>query len=78
MFLYDATFTDEEFETYRYFGHSTWQEGVRLAQAAGVEKVGFVHHATFRSDTDLLQIEAAAQQQMPGAFCARDLQVIKL
>lgn len=78
LFLYDATFTDDEFETYRYFGHSTWQQGVRLALAAGAAKVGFVHHATFRTDEELAEIESAAQQQFAGAFCGRDMQVISL
>lgn len=78
LFLYDANFTDEEFESHRSFGHSTWQQGVRLAVAAQVPRVAFLHHATFRSDAELVEIETAAQKLYPGAFCARDLQVIAI
>lgn len=78
LFLYDATFSDEEFPERLDYGHSTWQQGVRLAQASGARSVGFLHHATYRTDDDLLAIEAQAQQLFPGAFCARDLQEITL
>ena len=37
LFIYDATYTDEELKTQPAFGHSTWQEGVRLADAAGAK-----------------------------------------
>lgn len=76
LFLYDSTFEDGEMEQYRSFGHSSWQQAIRLAKAAGARRVGFVHHAKFRTDTQLLDIEAAARQQFDGAFCGRDLQVI--
>lgn len=78
LFLYDTTFTDEEFPARQKYGHSTWQQAVRLAQASGARRVGFLHHATYRTDDDLYAIEAQAQARFPGAFCARDLQEITL
>lgn len=78
LFLYDATFTDDDFGGHRGFGHSTWQQGIRLAQAAGARQVGFIHHAKLRSDADLHTIERQAKAQFPGAFCGRDFQVIDL
>ncbi|GLS86352.1 MBL fold metallo-hydrolase [Cypionkella aquatica] len=78
LFLYDATFTDAEMATYKGFGHSSWQQAVRLAQAAGAKQVGFIHHSFHRSDADLLQIEQDAKAQFAGAFCGRELQVIDL
>ncbi|OYZ94952.1 MAG: MBL fold metallo-hydrolase [Rhizobiales bacterium 17-65-6] len=78
LFLYDACYTDEEFERFRGFGHSTWQQGLRLAQAAGARQVGLIHHATWRSDADLTGMEGLAQQVFAGAFFGRDLQVIDL
>jgi phosphoribosyl 1,2-cyclic phosphodiesterase len=78
LFLYDAAFTDEEFDRFRTFGHSTWQEGVRLARAAGARQVGFIHHAQWRTDAELTKIEQLARLEFPGAFCGRDLQVIEV
>lgn len=78
LFLYDATFTEPEFDHYREFGHSTWQQAVKLAMAAKARRVGFVHHSPFRTDAELDAIEAEAKAVFPGAFCAYDLQVVTL
>ena len=78
LVLYDSNFTDAEFECFRTFGHSTWQEGIRLAKAAGAKRIAFVHHSTFRTDSELREIEAEAQELFPGAFCARDFQVVSV
>ncbi|MEH7828081.1 MBL fold metallo-hydrolase [Gemmobacter denitrificans] len=76
--LYDAAFTEDEFETYRNFGHSTWEHAVMLAQQAGVKRLGLVHHALYRPDAELVEIDAKAQDLFPGAFCGRDRQTILL
>lgn len=78
LFLYDASFTDDEFECFRHFGHSTWQQGVRLAIAAGAKRTCFIHHAIFRTDAELEAIEVEARAMFAGASCGRDLQVFKL
>lgn len=78
LFIYDASYGDEEFAKFRGFGHSTWQQAIRLAQAAGARQVALVHHSAWRSDTELNRIERLARKQFAGAFCGRDLQVIDL
>ncbi|MEO2006583.1 MAG: TIM barrel protein, partial [Candidatus Poribacteria bacterium] len=37
LVVYDSTYTDEEFPKFVNWGHSTWQEGVRLCDAAGAK-----------------------------------------
>lgn len=78
LVLYDATYRDEEFEAYRGFGHSTWQEALRLAKAAGVRRMGLIHHAEWRTDAGLARIEAAVAEVNADAFVARDDQEIDL
>lgn len=78
LVLYDACYEDAEFPGVCGFGHSTWQQALRLAQAAGVARVGMIHHAVHRSDADLRRIEGQAQAVLPGAFCGREGQVIDL
>ncbi|WP_199178583.1 MBL fold metallo-hydrolase [Acidimangrovimonas sediminis] len=78
LFFYDACYTDAELPKKRKFGHSTWQQAVRLASAAGVARVGLIHHAPFRTDDQVDEIERAAQALLPGAFCAFDGQEISL
>ena len=53
LLLYDAEYDEVEYGARRGWGHSTWQEGVRLAQAAGVGRLVLVHHAPERTDEAL-------------------------
>ena len=43
MVIYDCTYTDKEFEGKIGWGHSTWQEGVRLSKAANVKNLVIFH-----------------------------------
>ena len=78
LFLYDASHAEDEMTEKRGFGHSTWQQGLRLARAAGARRVGFIHHAPWRRDLALAEIDRLAAAEFPGAFCARDGQVVEL
>jgi len=42
--VYDATYTNDEYSNFKGYGHSTWQEGVRLCEAAGVGQLVLYHH----------------------------------
>mgnify|MGYP000135370944 CR=1 FL=1 len=72
MSVYDCSFDDGEFERRRGWGHSTWQEGLRLAEAAEVKKFGIFHHEPERSDAALTDIETRAQAILPHSFVTRD------
>jgi phosphoribosyl 1,2-cyclic phosphodiesterase len=78
LLIYDATFTDTEFPARAGWGHSTWQQGIRLKEAAGVELVIFAHHEPRRTDRALDEMaEAAASASVNAAF-ARQGMVIAL
>ncbi len=78
LVIYDAAYTDEEMVNRRGFGHSTWQEGVRLCKMAGAKRLALFHHDPFRTDTELAQIEAKAKATFSGAFAARDGQTLTI
>jgi len=78
LVIYDSTYTDDEFPGYVGWGHSTWQEGVRLCQAAGVKRLALFHHDPGRDDDALDRIGAAASAQFAGAFVAREQETIIL
>lgn len=73
VLLYDAQYTAAEYERYRGYGHSTPQEGIKIAEAAGVKELLFVHHAPMRNDAalDALQAEFGA-----GKFAAAGDEII--
>lgn len=70
--IYDSTYTDEEFADYVGWGHSTWQEGVRLAEAANVGRLVIFHHDPGRDDDALDAIGAEARAKFAGALVARE------
>ena len=67
-----ARVTDDEFETYIDWGHSTWQEGVRLCQAAGVRTLVIYHHDPGHDDATMDRIAAQSVQAFPGAVVAQE------
>ncbi|MGE5371418.1 MAG: MBL fold metallo-hydrolase [Solirubrobacterales bacterium] len=78
LVIYDACYTDEEYAGIPGFpsrvgwGHSTWQEGIKLVKSAGAKKLVLFHHATHRTDTDMRKIERAAQKKYPDCVGARE------
>lgn len=74
LVIYDCTYTDEEYArgTYVGWGHSTWQEAVRLCRAAGAKRLAVFHHDPERSDDALDMIAADVAREMPGAVVARE------
>jgi phosphoribosyl 1,2-cyclic phosphodiesterase len=70
--IYDCTYTDAEFPSRIGWGHSTWQEGIRLARAAGVKKLAIFHHDPEHTDDIMAGIEAEALQAWDGTVVARD------
>jgi phosphoribosyl 1,2-cyclic phosphodiesterase len=70
--IYDSTYTDAEFPAKVGWGHSTWQEGVRLARLAGVRRLAIFHHDPEHTDDVMAAIEAEARTVWDGALVARD------
>lgn len=56
VLFHDAMFTDEEYPRVEGWGHSTFNQAVKLAEDAGVKRLYFFHHAPERTDADLLRI----------------------
>jgi phosphoribosyl 1,2-cyclic phosphodiesterase len=78
LMIYDCTFTEEEFPSYVGWGHSTWQQGVRLAQAGGARRLAIFHHDPDHDDAFLRKVEADAGAILAGAFVAREGLVLPL
>jgi phosphoribosyl 1,2-cyclic phosphodiesterase len=76
LMIFDGMFSDAEYSYCRGWGHSTWQKGVELAQAAGVKAVAIFHLYPGHDDAYLRAAEAEMQAVMPAAFIARERQCI--
>jgi len=71
VFIYDCAYTDAEFPMKRGFGHSTWEEGVRISQAAGVGTFVIFHHDIGRDDAALRAIGREVRARFPAAVLGR-------
>jgi phosphoribosyl 1,2-cyclic phosphodiesterase len=78
VMVYDAMYTDEEYEKRKGFGHSTWRQACKVAKAAEVKELLLFHHAPERTDRALESIEAQAHKLFTGASASRDGHIIKL
>ena len=70
--IYDALFTDAEWPPYASWGHSTWEEGVRLARIAGCKRLVLFHHDPARTDRALDAIARQAAAALPGTVVASE------
>lgn len=61
LLVHDATYTGEEYERHRGWGHSTVEEAVTLALDAGVEELILFHHRPERSDDEVDRCLARAR-----------------
>lgn len=72
LVIYDSTYTDAEFPAKVGWGHSTWQEGVRLCRAAGVKRMAIFHHDPEHEDAFMERLEDEARRTWEGTLVARD------
>ncbi|HIK14545.1 MAG TPA: MBL fold metallo-hydrolase [Leptolyngbyaceae cyanobacterium M33_DOE_097] len=76
VLIYDACYTDEEYHDPKSpkigWGHSTWQEAVKIAKAANVKKAVIFHHDPNHSDDFLDDVEAQVQSVFPNSILARE------
>ena len=76
--IYDATYTDEEYPNFKSWGHSTWQEGVRVADASNVKTLVIFHHEPSHDDVFMDKIGEEAEGMRPGTIVAREGMVLSL
>ncbi len=74
--IYDATFTDDEYEQCKGMGHSTWREGVRIAEAANVGQYVVFHHNPEHDDDFMDGIARDVAELRPGSIVAREGMVL--
>ncbi|MCM2475459.1 MBL fold metallo-hydrolase [Rhizobium sp. CG5] len=78
LFLYDSAYCDEEMNKYNGFGHSSWQQAIRVGEAANVQTIAMIHHSFFHEDKDLDRVAAQAKALFDRSHVVRDGQVFEL
>jgi phosphoribosyl 1,2-cyclic phosphodiesterase len=72
VLVLDATYTNEEMPAHVGWGHSSWEQGIELANAAGVERLCLFHHDPDHDDDFMDEISKKATAKRPGTIVARE------
>lgn len=76
VLIYDATYTNKEYNSSQSskvgWGHSTWEEAVKVAEAANVKKLVIFHHDPLHSDDFLDEVGEQVAEAFPGGLMARE------
>jgi phosphoribosyl 1,2-cyclic phosphodiesterase len=78
LLIVDCTYTEAEIVSRRGWGHATWADAVRLANAAGAKTLCPFHHDPGHDDATMDIIGALAQAARPGSIVAREGMTINL
>ena len=80
VLIYDSTYSDEEYSNPKSpkigWGHSTWQEAIKVAKAANVKTLVIYHHDPDHNDDYLDRVGEDACASFPGAIMAKEGLVI--
>lgn len=78
VFINDAQFLPEQMKTRKGWGHSSWLEGVRVAQEVGARNLVLFHHDPDSSDKIVDVILREARQKFPTVWAAAEGMVMTL
>ena len=70
--IYDSTYTEEEFPMKVGWGHSTWNEGMKLCRMANVKQLAIFHHDPEHTDDFMDALAEEAVAAWDGCFVSRE------
>ena len=74
--IYDSMYTEAEYATRKGWGHSTWEAGVALCEAAGAGTFVVFHHDPDHDDDFMDRLAADVAAARPGTLVAREGMVL--
>ncbi len=82
VMIYDSTYTDAEYYDPKAskvgWGHSTWQEAVKVAKAAEVKTLVIFHHDPSHDDDFMDQVAADAKAAFANSVVAKEGLILDL
>ena len=82
VLIYDATYTNQEYYSEKTskvgWGHSTWEEAVKVAEAANVKQLIIFHHDPLHNDEFLDGVGKDVAQAFPNAMMAKEGLTVEL
>jgi phosphoribosyl 1,2-cyclic phosphodiesterase len=79
VFIYDAQYTPEQLRGEKKgWGHSTWEEGVKIAKEVGARQLVLFHHDPDHDDTNIDSLLSLARVRFPNSIAAAEGMVIEI
>ncbi|RAP34113.1 MBL fold metallo-hydrolase [Candidatus Marinamargulisbacteria bacterium SCGC AG-410-N11] len=72
ILLYDSMYTNTEYKNKIGWGHSTWEEAIKIANKAAVKHLLFFHHDHEKNDATLDELEIIAQSNFNSCEFAKE------
>jgi len=76
--VYDAAYTNEEYPKFKGWGHSTWQEAIKVAKHAEVKMTYLFHHDPSHDDEKMDAIAEEAQREWTAVRPAGEGETVSL
>ena len=78
VLIHDAQYTPEDYQEHRGWGHSTWEDAVATAAAAGVGSLVLTSHDPWRSDDEIDSIVGEARARFHAVVAAYEGMVLEI
>jgi ribonuclease BN (tRNA processing enzyme) len=78
LLIYDGQFSEAEYERKRGWGHSTWEEGVKMAKRCRAKRLAVFHHDPYRADDELTRAEERHRREFANLSFAKGGEVVLL
>lgn len=79
VLIYDAQYSPEQLaSTRKFWGHSSWLEGVKIARTSKVRNLVLFHHDPDSSDQKIDGFLSAARREFPATWAATEGMTISL
>lgn len=78
VLIYDSTYDDDNFRNYIGWGHSTWQEAVRLTKDCNIKKLFIFHHNPEHDDIKMDEIQKKCRNMNENYIVAKEGMFIKI
>jgi phosphoribosyl 1,2-cyclic phosphodiesterase len=82
VFIYDSMYTDEEYNNPKSskvgWGHSTWQQALKISEVANVKQPVIFHHEPNHNDEFMDKLQSDVLAKCPNAVLAREGLIIKI
>jgi phosphoribosyl 1,2-cyclic phosphodiesterase len=72
LLIHDGQYTDEEYQNFKGWGHSSFQQAAEVARLANVKRLIITHHDPDHNDDFLDEMEKSCQKIFPNSLFAKE------